>query len=191
MSRSKHGAWRAAYRLFGCAALGLPAFLGCGDSPGPTPADEADVGLSRAGLTKGMPGARIGDADYCGTTQASLCGLGEGNCDSSEQCQPGLACVNGNLAKRGALPGNACAPAHCGNGLKDSDESSIDCGASCGSDCAITCDEPNGSPAHCSTDCPCSAGEGDCDSSAECQTGLICGTGNGAAFGLSTGTDAC
>ena len=185
------GAARAAWRLFGCASLALFALGACGDSRAPTPDGEGEVGVLHAALTKGTPGARIGDTDYCGSAQASLCGLGEGDCDSSAQCQPGLVCVTGNLAKRGALAGDACAPSHCGNGLKDSDETSIDCGGSCGSDCAIACDQPNGSPAHCSTDCPCSAGEGDCDSAAECQPGLICGTSNGPAFGLPVGTDAC
>ena len=90
----------------------------CGDSAAPS--GETNVGRSRAALTKGAAGARVGDSNYC-DDPANKCALGEGDCDSSDQCRPGLVCVPGNLAKRGALTGDACAPATCGNGIKDAD----------------------------------------------------------------------
>lgn len=177
----KWGSWVALVAV--AASLGA-----CGDS---STASDEDFTEAQSALTKGIAGAKVGDSDYCGTTPTSLCGMGEGDCDSSAQCQAGLTCVAGNLAKRGALTGDACAPSHCGNGLKDADETSIDCGGTCGTDCVVTCDKSNGDSSRCSTDCPCSVGEGDCDSAAECQPGLVCGTTNGAAFGLPAGTDAC
>jgi cysteine-rich repeat protein len=45
------------------------------------------------------------------------------------------------------------------------------------------------------TDCtvalPCNAGEGDCDSNAECKPGLVCATGAGPKFGLGPDVDVC
>jgi len=45
------------------------------------------------------------------------------------------------------------------------------------------------------TDCtvalPCNAGEGDCDSNAECKPGLVCATGAGPKFGLGPDVDIC
>lgn len=179
----KVGAWAGVFLA--------ATFLGaCGDSSSFDGGAEEAVGALDDALTKGTVGSKIGDADYCDSA-TNKCALGEGDCDSSSQCQTGLVCVPGNLAKRGASTGDACAPAHCGNGLKDSDETSIDCGGTCGWDCAISCDEPNGHTNHCSSDCPCSAGEGDCDGASECQAGLVCGTSNGPAFGLATGVDVC
>lgn len=175
--------------------LGLALVAGslgaCGDSAvqGTAP-DDAPAEESEGWLTKGRPGAKVGDSDFCDDA-ANPCGLGEGDCDTSAQCQPGLVCVSGNLAKRGALTGDACAPPHCGNGTRDADETSIDCGGSCGPDCEVRCDARNGTASKCSTDCPCSVGEGDCDGASECQPGLLCGTANGPAFGLPGGTDAC
>jgi hypothetical protein len=176
------GSWAA-------LALVCGSLVACGDSVIPSEGGE-HVGSSQTTITKGSPGAVLGDADYCDSA-ANKCALGEGDCDSSSQCQAGLVCVPGNLAQRGASAGDACAPSHCGNRMKDADETSIDCGGTCGADCAVSCDEPNGDPSHCSTDCPCSAGEGDCDSAAECGAGLICGTSNGAAFGLGANVDVC
>jgi hypothetical protein len=124
----------------------------CGDSAAPDDVDE-NVATAQAGLMKGTPGAKVGDDNYC-DDPANLCGLGEGDCDATAQCQSTLTCVPGNLAKRGALSGDACAPLHCGNGFKDLDETSIDCGGTCGWDCTVTCNQPNGGMSKCSSDCP-------------------------------------
>lgn len=170
-------------------AVGVAVLLGaCGDATQPEDVDVFDS--TQENLMKGTAGAHVGDADYCDNA-ANKCALGEGDCDSSAQCSSGLVCVAGNLAKRGATSGDACAPAHCGDGTKNSDETSIDCGGSCGSDCAVACDAPNGNASKCSSDCPCTVGEGDCDGASECQPGLGCGSGNGPAFQLPAGTDVC
>jgi RHS repeat-associated protein len=175
------------------AALAAAAILGAcgGDSADGGDGASVGVGSVQSELTKGTPGAKVGDTDYCGNSPTSKCALGEGDCDADQQCQAPLVCVPGNLDKRGPLSGDACAPAHCRDGIEDGNETSIDCGGSCGSDCFVTCDKPNGSPTKCSTDCPCSVGEGVCDSSIECETGLVCGSSNGQAFQLPAGTDVC
>src|SRR5436190_24060395 len=90
------------------AALGA-----CGDSSSPS----EDFSETQSSLVKGTTGAKVGDSDYCSTTTSGLCALGEGDCDSDKQCQANLFCVAGNLDKRGALTGDACAPFHCGNGV--------------------------------------------------------------------------
>jgi hypothetical protein len=183
------GVARAGYRLFGCAALALSAFVGCGDSRTPTPGDE-DLGVLHDALTKGATGAKVGDSDYCDNA-SNKCALGEGDCDNSTQCATGLVCVAGNLAKRGPYTGDACAPSYCGNGVKDGDESSVDCGGSCGANCFVTCDAPNGATNKCSSDCLCGVGEGDCNTSSQCQLGLVCGSNNGPLFQLQNGVDVC
>lgn len=173
------------------AAWASVILLACSDSSQVDGNGDEGIGAIHQSAMKGTPGAAVGDSDYCGASNSHLCGLGEGPCSESSQCASGYTCITGNLAKRGPFSGGACAPSTCSDGSKNSGESSIDCGGPCGSDCTVTCDTSNGSTSHCSTDCPCSAGEGDCDSVYECQPGLVCGNGNGAAFHLSAGTDVC
>jgi hypothetical protein len=182
----KWGLWAVAL----ATAVGS-SLTACGDSSQPGEEAETTASLDQH-LTKGAPGALVGDTNYC-DDPAHPCALGEGDCDPGVpgQCASGLTCVPGNLAKRGAASGDACAPATCGNGTKDGDETSIDCGGSCGSDCVIACDATNGSTNKCSSDCLCGVGEGQCDTSAECAPGLVCGINNGAAFHLPSGTDVC
>ncbi len=48
---------------------------------------------------------------------------------------------------------------------------------------------PNSS--FCSLNCPCTAGEGDCDSDQQCAAGLVCGADNGARYGLPASWDVC
>lgn len=47
------------------------------------------------------------------------------------------------------------------------------------------------STGHCSADCPCEVGEGDCDSNAQCRTGLVCRSNTGANYGLPAEYDMC
>jgi Zn-dependent metalloprotease len=44
---------------------------------------------------------------------------------------------------------------------------------------------------YCSSACPCTEGEGQCDSDAECDSGLVCGENEGAAYGASWWYDVC
>lgn len=116
------------------------------------------------------------------------CGLGEGDCDSNQECVAGLVCV-GKLSQFGFSAGNACVPSHCANHRRDGDETQVDCGGSCGTTCAAPACPANGSGSHCSTECLCGLGEGDCDSNAECKAGLSC-VGRLSQFGFPTG-NAC
>jgi hypothetical protein len=52
----------------------------------------AEVASARQGLTKGTVGAVNGDDDYCNDA-TNKCANGEGDCDSSAQCLPGLVCA--------------------------------------------------------------------------------------------------
>lgn len=44
---------------------------------------------------------------------------------------------------------------------------------------------------YCSSSCKCGEGQGDCDSDSECQSGLVCGTDNGALAGCPASVDVC
>jgi len=148
-----------------------------------------NVGVQRSELHKGQPGAIVGQSNYC-DDPLQLCAAGEGDCDSSAGCQPGLVCGRGKSVQFGLTAGDACVPAHCTNKLHDADETQIDCGGTCGTTCAPPTCGPNGGAERCTTDCPCDVGEGDCDSNEECLTGLVCSRGKLIQYGLVAG-DAC
>jgi hypothetical protein len=115
-------------------------------------------------LTKGQPGAQVGDIDYCYDPN-NRCDVGEGKCSNHSQCLPGLKC-----ALRGEIYGypglRVCHPAHCLNSRLDADkgEVGIDCGGVCG-DCefAATCYNGVLDPGEDAIDC----GGTDCE---ECET---------------------
>jgi len=50
---------------------------------------------------------------------------------------------------------------------------------------------PLGSATFCSASCPCTVGQGDCDSDAECQSGLVCRFDVGAQYGFPSNFDVC
>jgi hypothetical protein len=146
-------------------------------------------GLSES-LSK-CAGGKLGDSNYCSAT--CKCNAGEGDCDSANECTGGSLCVGKGLYFYG-VASNACAPAHCGNGVVDAalGEIQIDCGGPCGSLCPDPCAglPGNGSPGHCTTDCPCAPRHGDCAASdARCQDS--CFLNQGAYFGFQTGRDMC
>ena len=89
----------------------------------------ASAGMKSAGGANGGP-------NYCNNTHA-LCSNGEGDCDSDAQCDGtgpagALACIPNQGLKYG-LGSNVdiCAPRHCADRVKNSDESAVDCGGSC------------------------------------------------------------
>jgi hypothetical protein len=102
-----------------------------------------------------------GHYDYCRVM--GPCANDRGDCDSDSECVAGLTCTMDIGAEYGWDPG-------------------ID---------VCTAQLPNGHPDYCRLLGPCEAGEGDCDSDAECLRGLICGRDNGADFGLESWVDAC
>lgn len=133
-----------------------------------------------------------GSTTFCAQYGSCLCGSGQGNCNATAECQPGLACSNGKGAQFGfAAKLGLCLKAHCTNGVQDGGETGLDCGGTdCGT-CLPACS--GGTPGavnYCST-CLCSSGQGDCNNSYECATGLVCGSKNGAQFGFSAKTNVC
>jgi len=104
-----------------------------------------------------------GDHDYCALY--GPCSAGQGDCDGNAECQSGLACVN-------------------------------DVGANYGYDaivdvCERTAGGTPGDYDYCNVYGPCSAGEGDCDGNAECQSGLTCVNDVGANYGWNSIVDVC
>ncbi|MEZ4372060.1 MAG: hypothetical protein R3B07_14605 [Polyangiaceae bacterium] len=140
-----------------------------------------------------------GDPHYC-TNPNFPCAHGEGDCDSDAECEPGTVCKPGVGAQFGLPAGtDVCVSTGCSNGLWDANECGVDCGGTsgCGA-CSVprpnkgpSCGGVNGDPHYCTNpNFPCGSGEGDCDSDAECASGLVCGSGNGVKFGLG-GVDVC
>jgi hypothetical protein len=106
-----------------------------------------------------------GDAVFC--TADCPCDVGEGDCDNDAECASGLSCTPNVGATYGF-------------------EASTDvCEPTCASSLV------NGDGAYCSPECPCDAGQGDCDNDAECGDGLVCVMNVGATFGLDPSTDVC
>lgn len=77
---------------------------------------------------------------------------------------------------------------HCLNDTTDQDETGTDCG---GPDCRPCL--PPGDPDFCGTapELICTAGQGQCDSDAECAEGLVCGQDLGELYGLDVDADVC
>lgn len=160
----------------------------------PSGENEDEFRAAESTLTKGSGGVSGVDVDYC-DDPAFPCVSGESDCDSDAQCEGTLVCGLDNGPQFGfPRAWDVCVPAHCENGVRDADETAVDCGgADCGTDCSFICSQLNPSPAvsACTEDCRCDAGESDCDSDAECAFGLVCGTDNGPQFGHPAGYDTC
>lgn len=155
--------------------------------------EDEEVGNISSPLRKGTPGAVIGQVDYCNGAQ--LCTAGEGDCDTNAHCAGGLICAT-NVGPQFGMPANRdlCLPAHCTDRRLTGDETQVDCGGSCGAICAApACASlPVGHQSKCVIDsCVCTQGQGDCDSSEACATGLACVANNGPKFGMPVGHDAC
>ncbi len=195
---------RALLRPFAFVSLVLwGAFTGCasGGEAEDEQTDEGVLGSVSEGLRKGSGGVNC-DGNYC--KGSVLCVLGEGDCDVDTQCDQTTAagplrCIQNNGAKWGCVSGlDVCAPATCINRVLDPGETQVDCGGSCGPICPQVCVglPANGSPGHCTVDCPCQSGEGDCNGNTTCtQNGplgaLVCPAGNGAKFGFSSAIEMC
>jgi len=96
-----------------------------------------------------------GTYDWTCCSPSNQCAAGEGDCDSDADCQAGLICGVDNCQATNAA-------AH----------PSADC---CTSN---TCAGDDNDWSCCTSASPCAAGEGDCDSNADCQAGLVCGINN-------------
>ena len=101
--------------------------------------------------------------DFCTTEKP--CAKNEGDCDTHDECQDGLACGSNNCLDSLGF------------------HSEFDC-----------CYYPSIGDEHfCTTDHPCAVDEGDCDSNNECQTNLICDTVNScpAHLGFASDVNCC
>ena len=103
----------------------------------------------------------LGAADYC--ADHGPCAASQGDCDSNSECQSGTVCTNDVGATYGF-------------------GANIDV-------CVATLSV--GHADYCRDHGPCSAGQGDCDSNGECQSGLTCVNDVGATYGFSAITDVC
>jgi hypothetical protein len=191
MKRRLLGSLVAGLGLVGSALLIASCSSGeVGDGSEQDFADEG-VGAVSEGLSK-CAGGKIGDSNYC--TSTCKCDAGEGDCDGASECNAPAVC-SGRLEQ--FVPGkigNACAPAHCSNKVKDVDETPTDCGGSCGTFCPAACTglPTNPNAGHCTIDCPCPAKEGDCQAATnKCVSGLTCRVDIGALFGYAPSTDVC
>ncbi len=111
-------------------------------------------------------------------SEACPCDVGEGDCDSNAQCQPGLYCrladagnglpANYSVCDRPSLP----AP-FCEGSFDRSDPSETFCRWSEAANCA------------------CAHGEGDCDEDHDCGGSLECQSNSGFAVGLPSNYDIC
>lgn len=165
--------------FLGCSSLILFASItNCtsgGDADDPY-ADDIDFGSSSSFLTKCQSPTATNQANFC-DDPACPCVQGEGDCDTDAQCVAPTKCT-GNGPYFGYATGiKVCAPAHCNDRRKDYDETAVDCGGSCGT---VSCPADvcasvtaNGTTGHCTSTCPCAAGNGVCNSGS-CQPGLVC-----------------
>jgi len=116
-----------------------------------------------------------GNGRFC--SSCSPCGVGQGDCDNNAQCAAGLVCAFDVGARHGfrpnidvcELPGGGPPPPPPPTG----------------------CPFPDGHGRFCTECGPCIAGEGDCDSDAECAPGLRCSKDVGAQFGFNPNIDVC
>ena len=166
-------------------------------------------------------GGQNGHVDYC--REYGPCSVGEGDCDGSSECQSGLECrqdvgasygfrANYDVCEavaRGGQNGHVdyCreyGPCSVGEGDCDGSsecQSGLECrqdvGASYGFRAnydvceAVARGGQNGHVDYCREYGPCSVGEGDCDGSSECQSGLECRQDVGASYGFRANYDVC
>ena len=99
--------------------------------------------------------------DFC--TSENLCGTNQGDCDTHDECQDGHKCGSNNCPDSIGF------------------HSDFDC-------CYAP---PVGDEDFCTTDNPCAVDEGDCDSSNECQTNLICANNCPAYLGFMSDVNCC
>ena len=164
-------------------------------------------------------GGEIGHVDFC--RDFGPCDVGEGDCDSTSECESGLQCSRDIGARYGfqanydvceATPNNVghvefCqdeGPCNVGEGDCDSTnecESGLQCSWNVGAGYGLpsnydVCEanperEDNGHVDYCRDYGPCSTGEGDCDSTSECESGLQCSWNIGASYGFPPSYDVC
>lgn len=125
-----------------------------------------DICLPDTGGPPTNCGLPLGSGRYCSDPACGPCAAGQGDCDSDAECGAGLTCVDNVGATFGFAPGiDVCMQTVCTSELGRGDFCSV-----CG---------------------PCTSGQGDCDSDAECGAGLVCVDDVGPAFGFGPRVDVC
>jgi len=109
----------------------------------------------------------VGHSDYCKLSECGPCASREADCDNDSECASGLYCNYNVGADYGYNSDVDVCLANCHRGA-----------------------DP-GSASYCRTDCRCAAGEGDCDTNSECQSGLTCVNNVGADYGYNSDVDVC
>ena len=109
-------------------------------------------------------GGPNGHVDYC--RDYGPCSVGEGDCDGNSQCESGLQCSQDVGANYGFRADYDVCEAPSGGGT-------------------------NGHVDYCRDYGPCRVGEGDCDGSGQCQSGLQCSQDVGANYGFRADYDVC
>jgi hypothetical protein len=109
-----------------------------------------------------------------------------GDCDSNNDCASGQVCTL-NAGPRVNLNSytDICLPLSCSNNALDAGETRTDCGGATCAPCQV------GSPTYCTPTLKCASGEGHCEDSSECNSGLVCASGQGPLYGLPAGVSVC
>ncbi|ACY13589.1 carboxypeptidase regulatory-like domain-containing protein [Haliangium ochraceum] len=128
------------------------------------PAAATRGGEGRLGISSACTGDELGSFDYCSTS--CPCDVNEGDCDSDAQCAGALVCMRDT------------------GGLFGLDPEVDMCMEQCSEDA-------QGTPDFCSPECPCSAGEADCDDDEDCEPGNVCAKNVGASYGYAADVDVC
>lgn len=105
-----------------------------------------------------------GDWEHC--TPECPCGSGLGDCNTDADCLPGLFCAQGVGSAFGYGSGVDVCRADCHDGFP-------------------------GDWQHCTAECPCGDGLGDCNTDADCLPGLFCAQNVGSTFGFAADIDVC
>ena len=119
-------------------------------------------GNSGSGSSSGIE--QNGHVDYC--RDFGPCEVGEGDCDSNSECQNGLQCSR----DIGTIYGFPAAYDVCETDPERWQNGHVD---------------------YCRNEGPCEVGEGDCDGSSECESGLRCSQDVGAGYGFPPNYDVC
>lgn len=124
-----------------------------------------------------------GTAHYC--SAVCPCPTQKGDCDHDSDCAAGLVCASdaGPQVNLHSFT-DICLPAACTNSILDNSETRTDCGGPFCAPCQV------GSPSFCSTASPCAIGEGHCDDSSECASG-VCIPNQGPLYGFASGVAVC
>jgi hypothetical protein len=147
-------------------------------------------------LMKGMGGVN-GESDFC-NNPAAPCVAGEGDCDSTAHCAPGLVCEPNAGPRFGlGVSVDVCVSLTCDNNVWDANECGTDCGGTsgcgtCGNPPTKTCGGTNGTAGFCANpNARCASGEGNCSNVNQCEPGLSCVSGAGPRFGFASNIAVC